>query len=325
MNPVYTAQEFASHSAADVVAEQLSTPGYSWCLSQGIEFKQRIGSETGITYWYAEAPHYYNKPGHQYKTTCFEKLVHAVKAAVDYLGKCGTDVADVKQQMIDHLRTNLNAESTTGAVVEAVQNPTVQSGSLTFKRVLSASPTKKGTFWGEDSPQKLPPVYEVFRGMDSLGIIVRDKEGLWANSCGSDCTNNYATPYEAAAAFVKPNLPNLPNIPTTVAAVPEIEIDSDIDTDFGVLYRVWNSCTLLGTFYHAANGKWVAQPCDSDDRPRCNTAAEAQLIIVVMSGLLVADKADKVVDLLDKPVDELTYSEWLAIKLAAQQAEMVAA
>ena len=44
-----------------------------------------------------------------------------------------------------------------------------------------------------------------------------------------------------------------------------------------------------------------------------------------MSGLLVADTADKVVDLLDKPVDELTYSEWQAIKLAAQQAEMVAA
>jgi hypothetical protein len=40
---------------------------------------------------------------------------------------------------------------------------------------------------------------------------------------------------------------------------PEFEIDSDIDQDFGTLYRVWSSQHVLGTFYEDAQGKWVAQ------------------------------------------------------------------
>jgi len=32
---------------------------------------------------------------------------------------------------------------------------------------------------------------------------------------------------------------------------PEIEIDSDIDSHFGTLYRVWHSYHLLSTFYQA--------------------------------------------------------------------------
>ncbi len=87
-----------------------------------------------------------------------------------------------------------------------------------------------------------------------------------------------------------------------LSIAPEIEVDSDIDPDFGELYRVWYSYHLLGTFYQAADGKWIAQPCDTENRPSCNTAAEAQLLIVAMSGLLVADTADDVIDLIDEPV-----------------------
>ncbi|MDF5724355.1 MAG: hypothetical protein PUP91_28610 [Rhizonema sp. PD37] len=68
----------------------------------------------------------------------------------------------------------------------------------------------------------------------------------------------------------------------------DIEVDSISDPDFGLMYRVWKSWELLGTFYHALDGKWVAQPCDSDTRPRCETANHAQLLILAIAGLLVA-------------------------------------
>jgi len=71
---------------------------------------------------------------------------------------------------------------------------------------------------------------------------------------------------------------------------PEIEIDS-IPDDLGELYRVWNSYHLLGTFYQNLEGKWVAQPCNSDDRPCCDTPELAQLFIIAVNGLLVADVA----------------------------------
>ncbi|BAY35699.1 hypothetical protein NIES2111_00150 [Nostoc sp. NIES-2111] len=71
---------------------------------------------------------------------------------------------------------------------------------------------------------------------------------------------------------------------------PEIEIDS-VSEVFGELYRVWNGYQLLGTFYQNLEGKWVAQPCNSDDRPRCDTPLAAQIIIIAMNGLLVADAA----------------------------------
>ncbi|MBD2357634.1 hypothetical protein H6G41_23975 [Tolypothrix sp. FACHB-123] len=72
---------------------------------------------------------------------------------------------------------------------------------------------------------------------------------------------------------------------------PEFEIDSVDDADFGTLYRVWSGMKLLGTFYRAVDGLWVAQPCNVEQRPRCETPEQAQLIIVVLSGLLVADAA----------------------------------
>ena len=106
----------------------------------------------------------------------------------------------------------------------------------------------------------------------------------------------------------------------------DIEVDSVSDPDFGLMYRVWKSWELLGTFYHALDGKWVAQPCESDaretrshedsvraaalrgnlpeksagestlvtelfpqtclqiSRPRCETAYQAQLLILQSSG-----------------------------------------
>jgi hypothetical protein len=73
---------------------------------------------------------------------------------------------------------------------------------------------------------------------------------------------------------------------------PEFEIDAIHDSDFGNLYRVWSGMRLLGTFYCAdSDGLWVAQPCNSELRPRCETPEQAQLVIIALSGLLVADAA----------------------------------
>lgn len=73
---------------------------------------------------------------------------------------------------------------------------------------------------------------------------------------------------------------------------PEFEIDAVHDSDFGTLYRVWQGMKLLGTFYRAdIDGLWVAQPCDCDARKRCETPEQAQLLIIALSGLLVADAA----------------------------------
>ncbi|MDF5720228.1 MAG: hypothetical protein PUP91_07030 [Rhizonema sp. PD37] len=72
----------------------------------------------------------------------------------------------------------------------------------------------------------------------------------------------------------------------------DIEVDSVSDPDFGLMYRVWKSWELLGTFYHALDGKWVAQPSDSDARPRCETADQAQLLILAIAGLLVAGEVE---------------------------------
>jgi hypothetical protein len=73
-------------------------------------------------------------------------------------------------------------------------------------------------------------------------------------------------------------------------APPEIEIDSVTD-DFGELYRVWNGSQLLGTFYQNLEGKWIAQPCNRDERPCFETSLQAQLLIIAVNGLLVADVA----------------------------------
>ncbi|MCG6138170.1 MAG: hypothetical protein MET45_26670 [Nostoc sp. LLA-1] len=74
------------------------------------------------------------------------------------------------------------------------------------------------------------------------------------------------------------------------SAAPEIEIDS-VPDDLGELYRVWNDSQLLGTFYQNLQGKWVAQPCNRDERPCCDTPLAAQIIIIAVNGLLVADAA----------------------------------
>lgn len=71
---------------------------------------------------------------------------------------------------------------------------------------------------------------------------------------------------------------------------PEIEIDS-VPDELGELYRVWNSSHLLGTFYQNLEGKWVAQPCNRDERPCFDTPELAQLFIIAVNGLLVADVA----------------------------------
>ncbi|MGI8501062.1 MAG: hypothetical protein ACR2LR_07965 [Hassallia sp.] len=77
------------------------------------------------------------------------------------------------------------------------------------------------------------------------------------------------------------------------AVAPEIEIDS-VPDDIGELYRVWNGFQLLGTFYQNLEGKWIAQPCDRDERLCCETPDAAQLLIIAVSGLLIADVAQQV-------------------------------
>ena len=72
---------------------------------------------------------------------------------------------------------------------------------------------------------------------------------------------------------------------------PEFEIDGLVDEDFGNLYRLWKGRQLLGTFYKDAEGKWVAQPCCSDIRPRLKTETQAQLVIIAVNGLGFADAA----------------------------------
>ncbi|MEI2582579.1 hypothetical protein [Scytonema sp. PRP1] len=74
---------------------------------------------------------------------------------------------------------------------------------------------------------------------------------------------------------------------------PEFEIDS-IPDDFGELYRVWYGSRLLGTFYQNLEGKWIAQACNRDERVCCETPDAAQLLIIAVSGLLVADVAQQV-------------------------------
>ncbi|WP_414548520.1 hypothetical protein [Anabaena sp. CCY 0017] len=71
---------------------------------------------------------------------------------------------------------------------------------------------------------------------------------------------------------------------------PEIEIDS-VPDDIGELYRVWHGSHLLGTFYQSLQGKWIVQPCNSEKRPCCDTPEAAQILIIAVNGLLVADVA----------------------------------
>ncbi|MBR8839503.1 MAG: hypothetical protein DSM106950_37255 [Stigonema ocellatum SAG 48.90 = DSM 106950] len=98
---------------------------------------------------------------------------------------------------------------------------------------------------------------------------------------------------------------------------PEIEIDSILDRDFGELYRVWHGSQILGTFYQAIDGLWIIQ--SNHAQIRCNTAVEAQLLIVATSGQLVSSAHQTDIDhLLDRPFDELTTSEWERLKQHAQ-------
>ncbi|MFB2770230.1 hypothetical protein ACE1AT_13220 [Pelatocladus sp. BLCC-F211] len=53
----------------------------------------------------------------------------------------------------------------------------------------------------------------------------------------------------------------------------------------------WNGSELIGTFYQALDGQWVAQPFSRKDRPRYGTAFQAQLYLIAAAGLLVADAA----------------------------------
>ena len=95
-----------------------------------------------------------------------------------------------------------------------------------------------------------------------------------------DCINTIAD--EQAAAQQELNT-HIEIQAQTIA--PEIEVDSDIDPDFGELYRVWLSYHLLGTFYRALDGSWVAQPVKSNRVLRCATSLEAQAAIVTLYGM----------------------------------------
>jgi hypothetical protein len=72
---------------------------------------------------------------------------------------------------------------------------------------------------------------------------------------------------------------------------PDYEIDSVEDDDFGTLYRLWKSYLFLGSFYQNLDGKWIAQPANTDCRSLCDTEYQAQLIILAMLGLVVPSAA----------------------------------
>lgn len=101
-----------------------------------------------------------------------------------------------------------------------------------------------------------------------------------------DCVNNISDEQAIAQAELDQHIQE-----QAQEIAPGFEIDSDVDQDFGVLYRVWSSYHLLGTFYQDVEGKWVAQPCNSDFRPRLNTSMQAELVIIALSGFLVAEAA----------------------------------
>lgn len=63
---------------------------------------------------------------------------------------------------------------------------------------------------------------------------------------------------------------------------PPYEIDSVYDKDFGKLYRVWKSYRLLGTFYQALDGKWIAQPVNATVNGRFSTSNKVILLIIAI-------------------------------------------
>ena len=67
----------------------------------------------------------------------------------------------------------------------------------------------------------------------------------------------------------------------------EYEVDSVEDSDFGALYRLWKGWNLLGSFYQALDGKWVAQPSLIKCEERFDTAEKAQQAIISRSGMLI--------------------------------------
>lgn len=93
-----------------------------------------------------------------------------------------------------------------------------------------------------------------------------------------DCVNTIENEQTAAQSELDQHIEQ-----QAALLAPEFEIDSDIDADFGVLYRVWMGYHLLGTFYQNIEGKWVAQPCNSDFRPHLNTSTQAELVIIAAS------------------------------------------
>lgn len=69
----------------------------------------------------------------------------------------------------------------------------------------------------------------------------------------------------------------------------EFEIDADHDAELGMFYRLWQDWNLLGIFYHnSSDGKWLAQSCFSHRISCCDSAEQAQILIIAMSQLLIA-------------------------------------
>lgn len=197
------------------------------------------------------------------------------------------------QGQADNLSVNLRqgqkaASNLTANLPEGQQRKvslSVPSSSLTYK------PTDHGV-----------GTYEVWDGTEKYGTITMMVDGRWTHSIAPI---TYGTPYEAAGALIEAT-------EAMQSFSKDIEVDSDYDLDFGIMYRVWKGWELLGTFYRAIDGQWVAQPCQSEQRPRCNTAYIAQLSILALAGLLVVNKENDAK--LDKPFDELTETEWQQIK-----------
>ena len=105
-----------------------------------------------------------------------------------------------------------------------------------------------------------------------------------AHQTTQDCVNTIADEQNAA----QEELNEYVEAQAQVLA-PEVEVDSDFDPNFGIMYRVWFGYHLLGTFYQDMSGKWISQPCNSSFRPQLNTPEQAQLVIIALYGCLTTN------------------------------------
>ncbi len=130
------------------------------------------------------------------------------------------------------------------------------------------------------------------KGWCGLFDVFARENHVVTQDCINTITDEQAAAQEELNEYIETQAEAIAPEQQPVAAVttPDlIEVDSDYDPVFGIMYRVWFSYHLLGTFYQDMSGKWIAQPCNSNFRPQLNTPEQAQLVIIANYGCLATD------------------------------------